>query len=59
LDKTSRSSPHQRQPGRDNVDIAQAPPIEASEDLSEPASEDSESRSKIEAPTGVRNEQEQ
>jgi hypothetical protein len=44
---------------RDNVDVAQAPPIDASEDLSELASDDSESRSKIEALTGVGNEQEQ
>jgi hypothetical protein len=44
---------------RDNVDTAQASPIEAGEDLSDLAGEDSESRSKIEAPTGVGNEEEQ
>jgi hypothetical protein len=44
---------------RDNVDTAQASPIEACEDLSDLAIDDSESRSKIEAPTGVGNEQEQ
>jgi hypothetical protein len=43
----------------DNVDVAQAPPIEAGEGLSKLASGDSESRSKIQAPTGVGNEQEQ
>jgi hypothetical protein len=43
----------------DNVDVAQAPPIEAGEDLSELASDDSESRSKIEAMTGVGNKREQ
>jgi len=38
---------------RDNVDVSQAPPIRAGEDVSEPPSDDSESRSKLDAMTGV------
>jgi hypothetical protein len=53
-----RSSPHQRQPGWGRCRSLSNPSIEASEDLSELASDDSESRSKIEAMTGVGNEQE-
>jgi hypothetical protein len=43
----------------DNVDVHSRPPFRAREDLSDLASDDSESRSKIEAPTGVGNEREQ
>jgi hypothetical protein len=53
-----RSSPRQRQPGPGQCRRLSNPSIEASEGLSELASDDSESRSKIEAMTGVGNEQE-
>jgi hypothetical protein len=53
-----RSSPHQRQPGWGQCRRLSSPSIEAGEDLSGLASDDSESRSKIEAMTGVGNEQE-
>ncbi len=43
----------------DSVNVAQAQPIKAGEDLGEPVSHDSESRSKMEAMIGVGNEQAQ
>jgi hypothetical protein len=40
---------------RDNLDVAQASPVEAGEDLSGLVSDDSESRLKIEAMIGIGN----